>query len=103
MFCFEHGDTSVNNAFITYATEFPREWGTTLYRTLYTGHWHTKKSMEYVTENEVSGFTIKRIPSLSRTDYYHYHNKFTGNRRAAVICIHHKTKGLVCEFIYSAK
>ena len=31
---------------------------------------------------------LKILPSLSRTDYYHYHNKFVGSRRSGVLSIH---------------
>ena len=47
--------------------------GKTLFRTLYTGHYHHKKKIEYITAHENTGFMLKILPSLSRTDYYHYH------------------------------
>ena len=28
--------------------EYPKQWGKTLYRTLYTGHYHHKKKIEYI-------------------------------------------------------
>lgn len=101
-FAFEHGDVSSKNTALVYATEFPVEWGATLYRTCYTGHWHRKKTMEYVTEDEIHGFSIKQLPSLSRTDYWHYHNKFTGAKRQAIMEVHDKTKGKMGEFTYTA-
>lgn len=100
-FAFEHGDVSSKNTPLVYATEFPREWGNTVFRTCYTGHWHSKKSTEYISENEVHGFTLKHLPSLSRSDYWHYHNKFTGSKRAAVCEVHDKEKGKVSEFTYN--
>jgi hypothetical protein len=101
-FAFEHGDVSSKNTALVYATEFPVEWGATLYRTCYTGHWHRKKTMEYITEDEVHGFSIKQLPSLSKTDYWHYHNKFTGAKRQAIMEVHDKTKGKMGEFTYTA-
>lgn len=101
-FAFEHGDVTKKMTPLVYATEFPVEWGLTTYRTCYTGHYHTKKVTEFVTDNEVHGFSIKHLPSLSKTDYWHYHNKFTGSKRQAVIEIHDFTKGKVSEFIYTA-
>lgn len=98
MFCFEHGDISKKMTPLVYATEYPMEWGKTTYRTLFTGHMHTKKTTEYVTDNEVHGFTIKVLPSLSATDYWHYHNKFTGNKRAAILELYNPTNGKVAEF-----
>ena len=101
-FAFEHGDVNSKNTALLYATEYPVEWGATHYRTCYTGHWHRKKTMEYITEDEHHGFAIKQLPSLSRSDYWHYHNKFTGAKRQAVLEIHDPKHGKVSEFIYTA-
>lgn len=101
-FAFEHGDVSSKNTPLVYATEFPKLWGSTTYRTCYTGHWHRKKTVEYVSENEVHGFAIKQLPSLSKSDYWHYHNKFTGAKRQAVMEVHDFSKGKVSEFTYNA-
>ena len=49
-FAFEHGDVSKKNTALVYATEFPLCWGHTTYRTCYTGHFHSKKTIEYTTE-----------------------------------------------------
>ena len=101
-FAFEHGDVNSKNTPLVYATEFPKEWGSTLYRTCYTGHWHRKKTVEYVSENEVHGFALKQLPSLSKSDYWHYHNKFTGAKRQAVMEVHDRTKGKITELTYTA-
>lgn len=101
MFCFEHGDVSSKNNPLLYATEFPNEWGKTTYRTLYLGHWHTKKSLQVITENEQNGFTTKYLPSLSATDYWHYHNKFTGNKQAGLFEVHDYTTGKCAEFNFT--
>lgn len=98
MFCFEHGDVGKKTTPLVYATEYPNEWGQSTYRTLFTGHYHTKKTTEYVTDNEVHGFTVRILPSLSPTDYWHYHNKFVGSKRAAVLEIHDMETGKVAEF-----
>lgn len=100
-FAFEHGDVNSKNPVALYATEFPKEWGMTKYRTCYTGHWHRKKTVEYVSENEVHGFSVKNLPSLSNTDYWHYHNKFTGSKQSAVLELHCGEKGKVSEFNYN--
>jgi hypothetical protein len=45
---------------------------------------------------------MKILPSLSRTDYYHYHNKFVGNRRSGKLELQHSLyKGNICELTYS--
>lgn len=100
-FAFEHGDVNTKNSLLLYSMEYPKEWGKTLYRTLYTGHYHHKKKIEYITEHERTGFMLKILPSLSRTDYYHYHNKFVGSRRSGVLSIHDPHKGEICELTYS--
>ena len=76
-------------------------WGETKYRTCYTGHFHSKKTIEYTTENEHTGFAIKHLPSLCASDYWHYHNKFVGAKRQAIMEIHDFEKGKVSEFIYT--
>lgn len=100
-FGFEHGDVKTNNSLLLYATENPEQWGKTKHRTLYTGHLHTKKRIEYITADENTGFAIKILPSLSRTDYWHYHNKFVGNKRSGIIEIHLPDTGITCELTYS--
>jgi hypothetical protein len=101
MFAVEHGDVTAKNNPLVYATEFPEIWGQTLYRTLYTGHYHYGKTKEYITENGENGFVTKIIPALTAGDYYHHHNKYTGSRRSALIHLHDANKGLVSEFTYS--
>ena len=100
-FAFEHGDVTKKNTALVYATEFPKSWGATKYRTCYTGHFHSKKTTEYITENEYNGFSIKHLPSLCSTDYWHYHNKYIGAKRQAIMEIHDVQKGKVSEFIYN--
>ena len=100
-FAFEHGDVTKKMTALVYATEFPFQWGHTTFRTCYTGHFHTKKVTEFVTDNEIHGFSIKHLPSLSKSDYWHYHNKFTGAKRQAVMEIHDLTKGKVSEFTHN--
>jgi hypothetical protein len=101
-FGFEHGDVTKKWTPLVYATEFPTDWGSTEYRTCYTGHFHSKKTTEYITDNEIHGFAIKHLPSLSKSDYWHYHNKFTGSKRQAVMEIHDWTKGKISEFTHNA-
>lgn len=100
-FGFEHGDVTSKNSPLLYATEFSKEWGETKYRTVYTGHFHTKKTVEYKTENEIHGFAVKHLPSLCKSDYWHYHNKYTGSKRQAIMEVHDFKKGKISEFIYT--
>jgi len=98
---FEHGDSNSKNTPVMYATEFPKKWGNTKNRTLFTGHYHTTKKIEYLTNGETAGFIHKVLPSLSKTDYWHYHKKFVGNKRAGKLELQSATKGNICELTYS--
>jgi len=99
---FEHGDKPTKNTPLVYATEYPKEWGNTTNRTLFTGHFHTERKVEYMTTAETTGFIHKTLPSLGKTDYYHYHNKYVGNRRSGKLEIQHPTMGNICELTYQA-
>ena len=101
MIALEHGDVSSKNNPLVFATDFPKEWGTSTHRFLYTGHYHGRKTKEVITENEEQGFITRIIPALTSSDYWHYHNKWTGNQRAAIIHIHESNKGLISEFVYT--
>jgi DNA repair exonuclease SbcCD nuclease subunit len=94
---FEHGDAVSKNTPIVYATEYPEEWGETKNRTLFTGHFHQNKKIEYITTSETAGFIHKTLPSLSKTDYYHYHKKYVGNRRSGKLELQSPFKGNICE------
>jgi hypothetical protein len=101
MIAFEHGDVSSKNNPLVFATDFPKEWGSSKHRFLYTGHYHGRKTKEVITENEEQGFVTRIIPALTSSDYWHYHNKWTGNQRAAIIHIHEAKKGLISEFVFT--
>lgn len=101
MICFEHGDVVAKNNPLVYATEYPQVWGNTRYRYLYTGHLHGRKTKEFYTENETHGFVTRVLPALCETDNWHYHNKYVGNKRSAIIHIHDEFKGLIGEFSYN--
>ena len=99
---FEHGDKNSKNNPLIYASEYPKEWGSTVNRTLFKGHLHTDRKVAYMTSNETAGFKEKTLPSLGKTDYYHYSNKYTGNSRAAKLELQHPERGNVCELRYQA-
>jgi hypothetical protein len=98
---FEHGDVRSKSTPLVYATEFPYLWGHTKFRTLFTGHYHQNRKVEYLTSSEEVGFVHKTLPSLCKIDYFHYHNKFIGNRRSAVLELQSFSKGTICELVYS--
>ena len=100
---FEHGDKPSKNTPLVYATEYPKQWGDTTNRTLFTGHYHTERKVEYMTTAETTGFIHKTLPSLGKTDYYHYHNKFVGNRRSGKLELQDPIIGNICELTYQAR
>lgn len=97
MLAMEHGDFNTNRSFFAFATEYPEIWGSTKNRVAFTGHYHKKKKTEYITEDEINGFQLKILPSLSRTDNYHNSNKWTGNSRGAVVEIYSENEGFVAQ------
>lgn len=99
---FEHGDKRSKNNALLYASEYSTEWGVTTNRTLFKGHIHTDKKIEYLTSNETTGFIEKTLPSLSKKDYYHYSNKYTCNRRSGKLELQHPIMGNICELTYQA-
>jgi len=98
---FEHGDSTSKNTPLVYASEFPSQWGSSKYRTLYTGHFHQNRKVEYVTTSETVGFIHKTLPSLSKADYYHYHKKYVGNRRSGILELQSPTKGTVSQYTHT--
>lgn len=97
---FEHGDKRSKNNPLIYASEYPKQWGATINRTLFKGHIHTDRKVEYMTSNETAGFIEKTLPSLGKTDYYHYSNKYIGNRRTGKLELQHPTLGNIAEFAH---
>lgn len=95
---FEHGDVPVKNNPLVYAVEYPEIWGQTTHRILYTGHYHSRKTKEIVTENEQNGFVTRTLPALTAGDYWHYHHKYVGSTRSAILHIHDYNNGLIAEF-----
>jgi hypothetical protein len=99
----EHGDVSLKLSPLTFATEFGSQWGAASFRVIYSGHWHKKKTVEYVVEDETNGIDIKILPSLCNADYYHKHNKWTGNKKRAVLEVHGFESGPLGQLYYIPK
>lgn len=100
MFCLEHGDFDTKKSFFVFATEFAKEWGNTENRVLYTGHFHKEKTIEYITRDETNGFTLKILPSLTKTDRFHQQGKWTMNKRGGIIELYSKERGCIGNFSY---
>jgi hypothetical protein len=55
-----------------------------------------------MTTTETTGFIHKTLPSLGKTDYFHYSNKFIGNRRSGKLELQDPEIGNICELTYQA-
>lgn len=99
-FALEHGDVSLSKSFFVFATQFSKQWGDAKFRTLYSGHYHKEKKVEYITTDEINGFTMRILPSLSRLDRYHNVNKWTNNKRGGMIELHSEFNGPTGLFTY---
>jgi hypothetical protein len=93
MLCFEHGDYDTKKSYFYFSSTYPVQWGATKYRTCYTGHFHKEKKIEYLVTDEINGFTLRTLPSLSGTDAYHKKNKWVNNKRGGIIELHSIKQG----------
>ena len=90
-----HRFNKPQNAPLTLATEYPREWGMTTCREIHHGHWHTQKSTQFSPYFEVSGVIVRCLPSLCSADKWHFDNQFTENVRAAESHLYSEETGYI--------
>lgn len=98
-----HGDCKDDGLPLTFATEKPDYFSSSLYRYIFLGHLHKTSRKVYLTENEVNGVVSRRLNSLSPTDAWHNVNNFVGAKRMANALIFHKENGQIAEFNYIVK
>ena len=79
-------------------TKFSKLWGRAKYREIHTGHFHKKDQIDYNPISTDGGVVIRRIPSLTGTDYWHYSNGYVANPRRAEMYIYDKKDGYVAQF-----
>ena len=91
----KHGDLG-----IIFATEEPKLWASTKYRTCKVGHHHKTKKVHYVSVDEFQGFQLETLPSLSGTDMWHKKKGYQ-SLKAAKAFLYHLTKGKVAEFTHT--
>lgn len=68
-------------------------WAATRWREFHIHHLHMKEMGEFAVEREFSGTRIRRKPSLSGTDLWHFSKGYTMNIRAAEAHLYHHTEG----------
>lgn len=66
-----------------FASEFPKMWGSTVYRYAHTGHRHHKAK-----EKEISGMTVEQHQTLSAKDQHAVDGGYHANRAANSISYH---------------
>jgi len=85
-----HGNVNRNRLIKSIPSEFYELWGKTKYRELHIGHFHK----EDVVSDE-SGLIMRRVSSPTKTDYWHYHNRYVQINQYHTIFVWHKTNGMV--------
>lgn len=95
---FTHGDNAKNKDLaLLMAQDRKQDWGETLFRKWYTGHWHTKRSDEF------KGVQVDALSCLCGPDAWHDSNGYTHNIRSASLIVWDKTDGLVGDAYYNIR
>lgn len=95
---YEHGELKPERLPLLMADEWPEEWARTRWHEWHTGHLHKKQEMVFTSVDTYGSVIYRRIPSLSKTDVWHYKHGFINKTRAADTFVWDKTYGLVNNF-----
>jgi hypothetical protein len=68
-------------------------WAEANYREIQTGHFHSKEETVFMPLVSNNGVVIRRMPSLTGTDFWHYQHGFVGNTRMAECYLFDKELG----------
>lgn len=91
MFGFVHGNEETDYLLpALMATEAPQMWGQSVYREVFTGHFHRKRNA-YFPLDEQHGMTIRWMPALSGLDDWHKLKGFVGARRAGLGIVYNQS------------
>lgn len=80
-----HGDGPakyLNHLPTVFASEFPKEWGSTKYHEIHIGHFHSRSEVSYMPLSNTGGVFVRVLPSLCGRDYWHAKMGFIGSTRA---------------------
>ena len=83
--------------------EAKESWATSDFYEYQIGHWHRKKSTEYVSGDTYNGVQVRVLPSLSGTDAWHYSKGYVKGLKSALGIVYDLKEGLVAEFITKVK
>jgi hypothetical protein len=91
---FTHGDKEkMNDLLGLMAVEQAHDWGGSHFREFHVGHLHKTAGMR-PTHDELHGFRVRVMPSLSGTDSWHHSKGYVGNIKAAEAFIWDAGRGL---------
>lgn len=92
---FAHGDEEKHHDLpLIMAGEVPEDWAQTVHREIHVGHWHKRKETRFNAGDSHVGVTVRVIPSLTGTDYWHYIKGYVGGQRTAEAYVWSKDRGL---------
>lgn len=101
---FTHGDEEKHDRLPTImASEVPDLWAKTTFREWHTGHFHKRKETRYTSTDSHVGITVRTLPSLSGTDYWHYLKGYVNSNRAAEAYLWSKANGYTGHFSSNAR
>jgi hypothetical protein len=101
LFGFGHGDLEKKNIDklpLIMATENPKLWGDTKYRTFFLGDVHHKQEFKFFRTKDNPGCTVQFLRSTSITDSWHGDNMFIGVPRTMEATIFNNGKGQIANY-----
>ena len=98
LIAFEHGEIKEDKLPLIMADTWKEDWSNTIYHEYHIGHFHKKKEMVFTTTDTHGSCIVRRIASLTRTDYWHFKQGYVGNVKSAEAFIWDKENGMVSTF-----
>lgn len=71
------------------ANEAPEDWGESLWREWFIGHFHRRKDISFAPVQEEAGVRIRVMPTIAPPDTWHYQQGFIGARQEAILALYH--------------
>jgi len=81
------------------ASEWPELWGKSKYREMLIGHLHKKEEKSYFPTQTAGRVIIRRVPSMSSIDAWHYEYGYVDAVRAAEGYLYSKTEGNIATVV----
>ena len=101
LFGFGHGDLEKKNIDklpLIMATENPKLWASTSYRTFYLGDVHHREEFKFFRTKDNPGCTVQFLRSTSVTDSWHEDNMFVGVPRTMEATVFSSNKGQIANY-----